>query len=95
MRASRSSADEFVKKEYLLNKNIVHLIDDIVWHMSFKNPTHADRVIMLIMLIMLIVRNILIICIMVIMRVMPITRIMVIIFIIRIMVIMHSILIIL
>ncbi len=51
MRASRSSTGEFVKKKYLLNKNIVHLIDDIFWNMPFKNPTAADRVIMCIMLI--------------------------------------------
>ncbi len=53
MRASRSSTDEFVKKEYILNKNIVHLLDDIFWNMSFKNPTHADRVIMFIIFILL------------------------------------------
>ncbi len=40
VRASRSSTDEFLMKEYLVNKNIVHMIDDIFWHMPFKNPTH-------------------------------------------------------
>ncbi len=53
MRASRSSTDEFVKKEYILNKIIVHLIDDIFWNMPLKNPTHADRVVMLSIFIML------------------------------------------
>jgi hypothetical protein len=42
---------EFVKKEYLLNKNIAHLIDYIFWNMPFKTPTAADRVIMCIMFI--------------------------------------------
>ena len=56
VRASRSSRDEFVTEEYILNKNIVHLIDDIFSNMPFKNPTHADRVIMLIMFVMLIMR---------------------------------------
>jgi hypothetical protein len=60
VRASRSSTDEFVKKEYLLNKNIVHLIDYIFWHMPYKNPACADRVIMLILLIMPIIRIMLI-----------------------------------
>jgi hypothetical protein len=36
VRASRSSTDEFVNKEIILNKNIVHLIDDIFWNMPFK-----------------------------------------------------------
>ncbi len=36
VRASSSSTSEFVKGEYLLNKNIVHLIDDIFWNMPFK-----------------------------------------------------------
>ncbi len=56
MSASRSSTDEFVKKECTLNKNIVHLIDDIFWNMPFKNPAQADRVIMFIIFIMLIMR---------------------------------------
>jgi hypothetical protein len=56
VRASRSSTDEFVKKEYILNQNIVYLIDDIFWNIPFKNPTHADRVVMFIIFIMLIMR---------------------------------------
>jgi hypothetical protein len=58
VRASRSSTAEFVKKEYILKKNIVHLIDsdDIFWNVPFKNPTQADRVIMLIIFITLIMR---------------------------------------
>ncbi len=69
MRASRSSTDEFLKKEYLVNKNIVNLINDIFWHMPFKHPTHADRVIMLIMFIIHIMTKIIIIRIMGIIRV--------------------------
>ncbi len=42
VRASRSSTDEFFKKENILNKTIVHLIDDIFWNMPFKTPTQAD-----------------------------------------------------
>ncbi len=68
---SRSSTDEFLKKEYLVNKNIVHLINHIFWHMPFKNPTHADRVIMLIMFIIHVIMTIiLIIRFMVIIRIM-------------------------
>ena len=51
VRASRSSTDEFLMKENLVNKNIDHMIDDIFWHMPFKNPTNANREIMLIMFI--------------------------------------------
>jgi hypothetical protein len=54
VRASRYSTDEFVKKEYILNQNIAHLIDNIFWNMPFKNPTQADRVIILIIFIKLI-----------------------------------------
>ena len=32
------------------------LFEDIFWNMPFKNPTHADRVIMLIIFIMLVMR---------------------------------------
>ncbi len=58
MRASRSSTDVFVKKEYILNNNIVYLINNIFWNMPFKNPTHArqgnyvDFFVMLVMRIM-------------------------------------------
>jgi hypothetical protein len=48
--------NEFVKEEYILNKNTVYLIDDIFWNMPFKNPTHSDRVIMLIIFTMLVMR---------------------------------------
>ena len=92
VRASCSSTDEFLKKEYLVNKNIVHLIDDIFWHMPFKNPTHANRVIILIMFTIHIMTIILIIHLMCIIRIISIIRIMLII---SIMLIKHIILIIL
>jgi hypothetical protein len=73
VRASRSSTDEFLKKENPVNTNIVHLIDDIFWHMPFKNPTHADRVIMLIFIF---IKHIFTITIILIIRIMVIIRIM-------------------
>ena len=33
-----------VKQIFLLNKNIVHLIDDIFWHLGFKTETQAEKV---------------------------------------------------
>ena len=33
-----------MKKIFMLNKNIVHLIDDIFWNMGFKTETQADKV---------------------------------------------------
>ena len=33
-----------MKKIFMLNKNIVHLIDDIFWNMGFKTETQADMV---------------------------------------------------
>ena len=33
-----------MKKMFMLNKNIVHLIDDIFWNMGFKTETQADKV---------------------------------------------------
>mmetsp|Transcript_42171 Transcript_42171/g.88152 ORF Transcript_42171/g.88152 Transcript_42171/m.88152 type:complete len:85 (-) Transcript_42171:234-488(-) len=32
-----------LKKVFVLNKNIVHLIDDIFWNMGFKTETQADK----------------------------------------------------
>ena len=37
-----------MKKIFMLNKNIVHLIDDIFWHMGFKTETQAEKVILII-----------------------------------------------
>ncbi len=38
----------------MLNKNIVHLIDDIFWNMGFKTETHADKVMHIIPIISII-----------------------------------------
>ena len=40
-----SSKAGSVKKMYLVNKNIVNLIDDIFWKMGFKTETDAEKVI--------------------------------------------------
>ncbi len=37
-----------VKKVFILNKNNVHLIDDIFWHMEFKTETQAEMFILII-----------------------------------------------
>jgi hypothetical protein len=37
---------------YLVNKNIVNLIDDIFWKMGFKTETDAEKVIISIILLM-------------------------------------------
>ncbi len=34
----------FVKKVHVLNKNIVHLIDDIFWNCGFKTETQGEQV---------------------------------------------------
>jgi hypothetical protein len=44
-----------VKKMYLMNKNIVHLIDDIFWKTGFKTETEAGKVIIRIITIILLV----------------------------------------
>ena len=38
----------------MLNKNIVHLIDDIFWNMGFKTETQADKVMHIISIISII-----------------------------------------
>jgi hypothetical protein len=43
-----------VKKIFLLNKKIVHLIDDIFWNMGFKTETQAEKVILIIPIIRII-----------------------------------------
>ncbi len=40
-----SSKAGSVKKMYLVNKNIVNLIDDILWKMGFKTEINAEKVI--------------------------------------------------
>ena len=53
------------RKEFVLNKNIVHLMDEIFWNLGFKHETHAETVILIIHIIsiILIMCIILIICI--------------------------------
>ena len=46
-----SSKAGSVKKLYLVNKNIVNLIDDIFWKMGFKTQTEAEKVIICIITI--------------------------------------------
>jgi hypothetical protein len=42
------------RKVFMLNKNIVHLIDDIFWNMGFKTETQADKVMHIISIIRII-----------------------------------------
>ncbi len=44
-----------VKKMNLMDKNIVHLIDDIFWKTGFKTETEAGKVIIRIITIILLV----------------------------------------
>ena len=43
--AGSSSKGTVVKKISMLNKNLVHLIDDIFWTMGFKTETQAKKVV--------------------------------------------------
>ena len=43
-----------MKKIFIMNKNIVHLIDDIFWNMGFKTETQADKVMPIIRVIFII-----------------------------------------
>ena len=35
----------FTKKTFLVNKSIVHLVDDIFWNCVFKTESHGEQVI--------------------------------------------------
>uniref|UniRef100_A0A7S0QPZ8 Uncharacterized protein n=1 Tax=Cryptomonas curvata TaxID=233186 RepID=A0A7S0QPZ8_9CRYP len=35
---------QFIKKVHVLNKGIVHLIDDIFWNCGFKTESHCEQV---------------------------------------------------
>ncbi len=59
------------RKVFMLNKNIVHLIDDISWNMGFKTETQADKVMHIISIIR-IISIMRIICIISIMRIISI-----------------------
>ncbi len=43
-----SAKGTVVKKISVINKALFQLIDDIFWHLGFKNETQADKVIILI-----------------------------------------------
>ena len=49
-----STQGTVVKKMSILNKNIVHLIDDIFWNMPFKTDTQAEKVELVIYVILII-----------------------------------------
>jgi hypothetical protein len=40
---------------FILNKNIVHLVDDILWNCGFKTEKQGNQVIILIILIIVII----------------------------------------
>ncbi len=52
---SRYSVKGTVAKQiFILNKNIVHLIDDMFWYMGFKTESQAEKVILIIHFILII-----------------------------------------
>ncbi len=68
-RLRHSARVTVVKKTPLINKNMIHLIDNIFWNSGFKNETQAERVIVIIHIIpiiyiILLIRFILVILIM-------------------------------
>jgi hypothetical protein len=38
------------RRFFLLNKNLVHLIDDIFWNMGFKHETQTENVVLIILI---------------------------------------------
>ena len=81
---SQSAKGGFMKKMYLVNKNIVHLIDDIFWNLGFKTDTQAEKVTTEIMIIICIMHIILIMTIILIMYIIQIMHIILIMYIIHI-----------
>ena len=49
-----SSKGTIVKKMPILNKNIVHLVDDMFWNMGFKTKKQTELVISIIHIISII-----------------------------------------
>ena len=49
-----SSKGSFVKKMPILNKNIVHLVDDMFWNMGFKTEKQTKQVISIVHIISII-----------------------------------------
>ncbi len=68
-----SAKGTVVKKISLINKSLIHLIDDIFWDLGFKNETQAEKVIVIIRII-LITYIIRIICIILIISIMSQVR---------------------
>jgi hypothetical protein len=52
--SSYSVKGTVVKQIFILNKNIVHLINDMFWYMGFKTESQAEKVILLIHFIIII-----------------------------------------
>ncbi len=50
-RCRHSANGTFVKKIPLINKNLIHLIDDIFWNLGFKTAEKAEKVIVIIRII--------------------------------------------
>ncbi len=46
--SSYSVKGSVAKQIFILNKNIVHLIDDMFWSMRFKTESQAEKVILII-----------------------------------------------
>ncbi len=52
--SSYSVKGTVVKKIFILNKNIVHLINDMFWYLGFKTKSQAEKVILIIHFILFI-----------------------------------------
>ncbi len=50
-RCRNSAKGTFVKKIPLINKNLIHLINDIFWNLGFKTAEKAEKVIVIIRII--------------------------------------------
>ncbi len=48
-----SAKGTVVKKISLIDKSLIHLIDDIFWNVGFKNETQAEKVIVIILIILI------------------------------------------
>ncbi len=48
-----SAKGTVVKKISLINKSLIHLIDDIFWNSGFKNETQTEKVIVIIRIILI------------------------------------------
>jgi hypothetical protein len=48
-----SAKGTVVKKISLINKSLIHLIDDVFWNLGFKNEIQAEKVIVIIRIILI------------------------------------------